>query len=87
MCKAIIRSAVRYCDDERECVGFVCGGDANITLAPWITAFKEQPGWQLTFEEPQFLLGVGHKHGDLMVAATRRGADLTVYDNKCRVAG
>ena len=34
--------------------------------------------------EPQFRYGVGHSGGDLMVAATRRGADSTVYDNKCR---
>ncbi len=56
-CKAVIRSAVRYCSEEADCVGFVFGGDANITLAPWKTAFGEEAGWKLTFEEPQFLYG------------------------------
>ena len=64
LCKEIIRSAVRYCADQPECVGFVFGGDANIGLAPWKTAFNEEMGWELTFEEPQFLYGVGHEHGD-----------------------
>ena len=86
-CKAIIRSAVGYCAEEAQCACVVFGGDANIRLALWTTAFTSMSGWELTFEHPQFLAGIGRKGGDLMVVATRRGAVFEIFDNTCAVAG
>ena len=40
-CKAVLRSVMRYCAEEDQCIGFVFGGDANIRLAPWKTAFAD----------------------------------------------
>ena len=63
-CKEVIRFAVRSCDLELECVGFVFGGDANIGITAWRAAFLEDNVWRLTFEEPQFLYGVGKKEAN-----------------------
>ena len=68
-------------------MGFIFGGDDNLTTAPWRSALLEEGGRGLTFDEPQFLYDTGRKGGDLMFAAARRGADFTVYENNCRVAG
>ena len=43
--------------------------------------------WNMTFQAPQFLDGVRHKGGDLIVAAAVKGADLTIYENRCEVEG
>ena len=86
-CKGIFKDAICCRGHVDGCVGFVFGGDADVGLAPWATAFAEEGGWQLTFEEPQFLYGVARKGGDLIVAAARRGANMRAYENNCRVAG
>ena len=86
-CKEVIRSAVQYCDDQSDCVGFVFGGNANIDLASWVQALREGTRWQLCFEHPQFLHGIGSRPDDLTVAAARWGYDLAIFDNKCSVAG
>ena len=51
------------------------------------TALAEDSAWQLTFEEPHFLHGVGRKGGDLIMAAGLKGAGLHVFANNCRVKG
>ena len=86
-CKAIIEDAVRYCADDDESVGFVFGGDANVGLAAWNAALRENTAWKVTFEQPDFLYGRRHKGRDLMIAAGRKGAGLQVFANNCRVEG
>ena len=86
-CKAILRDAIAFCNAEAKCCGFVFGGDANCSMAPWTTALLEVGEWRLTFQEPQFLHGVGRKGGDLMVAASVCGVDMAIYENRCKVKG
>ena len=43
--------------------------------------------WKLTFQNPQFLYGVGRKSGDLMVAAAVHAVDMVIYENRCKVKG
>ena len=86
-CKAILRDAIIFCNADAECYGFAFGGDANCCMAPWGTAFQEANGWNLTFQQPTFLEGVGRKGGDLMVAAAIQGVDMMIYENRCRVEG
>ena len=87
LCNIIIHDAVDFCSNDPNCCGFVCGGDANCNLAPWITAFHEFRAWALTFQEPQFLQGVRRQNGDLVVAAGVRGFDMLIYENRCEVKG
>ena len=87
LCTTILRDAIAFCNNDPECCGFAFGGDANCSMAPWSTAFLEVSGWELTFQSPQFLQGVGRKNGDLMVAAAARGFDMVIYENRCAVEG
>ena len=54
-CKAIIINAIHFCKEDDKCCGFAFGGDGNCSLAQWSAAFEEVPGWNLTFQEPQFV--------------------------------
>ena len=86
-CKHILDDAIEHCKRHTDCCGFVFGGDANCNMAQWTTTFNENHKWKLTFEQPQFLHGVGHKPGDLIVAAAVHDVDLAIYENRCKVKG
>ena len=86
-CSSIVRDAVDCCNNDPDFCGFVFGGDANCSIAPWQTAFQEVTGWHRTFQKPQFLHGVRRKTGDLMVAAAVHGFDMEIYENRCAVQG
>ena len=86
-CTKIIKAALQYCADEPQCVGFVFGGDANITQSTWLILLAENKGWRDTFENPRFLHGHRHRGGDVILAGGRKGANLRVFDNNCRVKG
>ena len=85
--KAVLCDAIGFCTADAQCCGFAFGGDANCSMAPWSNAFQEVSGWNLTFQEPQFLHGVGRKGGDRMVAAAVQGVDMMIYENRCEVQG
>ena len=86
-CKHILVDANEYCKRNRECCGFVFGGDANCNIPQWTTTFDENREWKLTFQTPHFLHGVGHKNGDLIVAAAVCDVDMVFYENRCKVKG
>ena len=86
-CKAVIGDAIGFCHDDVACCGFAFGGDANCSLATWTVAFQEVSVWNMTFQAPQFLEVVRHKGGDFVFSAAVKGADLTIYENRCEVEG
>ena len=86
-CRAILEDAIRHHDDNPTCCGWVFGGDANCTLAPWSAAVAEVPQIHLSFEQLSFLEGINKKNGDLIVAAGVKGGRLTILDNTCAVRG
>ena len=42
-CKAVIRDAIQYCDENEQCAGYGFGGDANCGIGIWSMAFQETP--------------------------------------------
>ena len=86
-CRAILEDALRHHADNPTSCGWVFGGDANCSLAPWSAAVAEVPQIHLSFEQPSFLEGINKKNGDLIVAAGVKGGRLTVLDNTCAVPG
>ena len=86
-CRAILHDALRHHADNPTSCGWVFGGDANCSLAPWSAAVEEVPQIRLAFDAPSFLHGINRKNGDLIVVAGVKGGGLTVFENTCTVPG
>ena len=86
-CKACIEDALRLHGDDSTKCGWVFGGDANCSIAPWTMAFRQVPQFGLIFHDASFISGINKKGGDLMVAAAVKGGDMRFFENTCAVKG
>ena len=87
-CGYILIDAMDICSRDRNCVGFVFGGDANCGIAHWSPAMDEVKSWKNTLSNLTYVQGIQQKPGDFIVAASVKGrGDFIVYKNTCRVKG
>ena len=84
MCKHVLTDAARHLHEERDCVGFGFGGDANASFGNWTNAIAQTPELQLSFKTPQFMFGIHRKAGDVMMGAGTSN-DLEFFENTCDV--
>ena len=68
-CTAVLHDAIRFRKENKRCIGYCFGGDANCSYVMWNTALTEVPQHKHIFRQSTILLGRRKKPGDLMVAA------------------
>ena len=71
--------------DDKYCIGFCFGGDANASLVVWTSAVQQTPQLGLSYKAPEFMFGQYRKSGDLMVGAAGTTHALEFFENKCDV--
>ena len=86
-CTAVLHDAIRHQNSNPTSCGWVFGGDANCSMAVWIVALEQVPLFRLAFDQPSFISGINNKRGDLIVAAAVKGESLSIFENKCALAG